>query len=60
MIVYFLFFFIVVLFSLFDFDFVLSFSSIYRAPGAIVKRSNAPNGMEVGVDFPFVCEVSPV
>jgi pre-mRNA-splicing factor RBM22/SLT11 len=27
------------------------------APGAIVKRSNAPNGMEVGIDFPFVCEV---
>ena len=23
---------------------------------AIVKRSNAPNGMEVGIDFPFVCE----
>jgi len=26
------------------------------APGALVKRSNAPNGMEVGIDFPFVCE----
>eukprot|EP00614_Pseudopedinella_elastica_P022865 CAMPEP_0172615766 /NCGR_PEP_ID=MMETSP1068-20121228/62491_1 /TAXON_ID=35684 /ORGANISM="Pseudopedinella elastica, Strain CCMP716" /LENGTH=471 /DNA_ID=CAMNT_0013421013 /DNA_START=123 /DNA_END=1535 /DNA_ORIENTATION=+ len=25
--------------------------------GAVVKRTNAPNGMEIGIDFPFVCEV---
>ena len=26
------------------------------APGSTVQRTNAPNGMEVGIDFPFVCE----